>query len=100
MSKAQAQPALDTEAMQRVLLRLINETVLPPGKRVLYLELVQKLEKDMITEQERHHFLELTEEEESLRNERMKMLIELAQLRNVPLNQVMEELGLQPVGHG
>lgn len=134
MSKTQAQPALDTEAMlakaasmnvqeleyfvqelnrvisqkkskdtlfrQRVLLRLINETVLSPEKRVLYLELVQKLENDTITEQERQHFLELTEAEESLRNERVKMLIELAQIRNVPLNQLMEELGLQPVGHG
>lgn len=100
MSKAQAQPALDTEAMQRVLLRLINDTVLSPEKRALYLELVQKLEKDTISEQERQHFLELTEEEEDLRNERVKLLIELAQIRNVPLNQVMEELGLQPVGHG
>lgn len=134
MSKAQAQPLLDTESMlataasmnvqeledfvqqlnrvifqkkssdtkyrQLELLRLINETALNPEKRVLYLELVQKLENDSISERERQHFLELTEEEETLRNERVKLLIELALIRNVPLNQVMEELGLQPVGHG
>lgn len=90
----------DTKYRQLELLRLINETALNPEKRVLYLELVQKLENDSISERERQHFLELTEEEETLRNERVKLLIELALIRNVPLNQVMEELGLQPVGHG
>ncbi len=134
MSKTQAQPAFDAEAIlakaatmniqeledfarklnrvifqkkssdttfrQREMLRLINQTALPREKRVLYLQLAQKLENDSITEPERQHFLQLTEEEETLRNERVKMLIELAQLRNISLNQLMEELGLQPVGHG
>ena len=74
--------------------------MLPREKRALYLQLAQKLENDSITEPERQHFLQLTEEEETLRNERVKMLIELAQLRSISLNQLMEELGLQPVGHG
>lgn len=92
--------SVDTTFRQRELLRLINQTVLPRENRALYLQLVQKLESDSITEAERAHFLRLTEEEETLRNERVKMLIELAHLKNIPLNQLMEEMGLQPVGHG
>lgn len=90
----------DTILRQKELLRLINQTALPREKRALYLQLVQKLENDSITEQERQHFLRLTEEEEALRNDRVKMLIELAHLKNIPLNQLLEELGLLPVGHG
>lgn len=92
--------AADKTFRQRELLRLINQTVLPKEKRALYTQLVQKLEGDTISEPEHRHFLELTEEEETLRNERVKLLIELAQLKNIPLNQLLLELGLQPVGHG
>lgn len=90
----------DKTLRQRELLRLINQTVLPEEKRLLYLQLVQKLEDDIISESEHQRFLALTEEEEALRNERVKLLIELAQLKNMPLNQLLLELGLQPVGHG
>ena len=90
----------DNTFRQRELLRLINQTVLPQEKRLLYLQLVQKLEDDTISESEHRRFLALTEEEEALRNERVKLLIELAQLKNMPLNQLLLELGLQPVGHG
>jgi len=91
MSKAQT---------QRELLRRINQTVLPKEKRALYAQLVEKLENDTISESEHQRFLELTEEEEALRNERVKILLELAQLKNMPLNRLLQELGLQPVGHG
>lgn len=91
--------AADKTFRQRELLRLINQTVLPKEKRALYTQLVQKLEGDTISESEHRHFLELTEEEEALRNERVKLLIELAQLKNIPLNQLLLELGLQPVGY-
>jgi hypothetical protein len=42
----------------------------------------------------------LVEEEETLRVERVKYLIELAQLRNITLPQLMEKLGLKKNKHG
>ncbi len=90
----------DNEFRQRTLLRLINQTVLSREKRALYLRLVKKLEKDTLTESEHLQFIQLTEEEETLRNERVQMLVELSCLKNIPLNQLMQDMGLQPVGHG
>lgn len=92
--------SVDNAYRQRELVRLINQTVLPREKRAMHLRLVKKMESDTLTESEHRKFIQLTEEEETLRNERPKMLIELAYLKDIPLNQLMQDMGLQPVGRG
>lgn len=85
---------------EKVLLSQINQTVLEKKKRERYFELAQKLSEETINPIERQEFLTLTSEEENLRNTRVKLMIELAQLRNIPLTQLMEEIGLTPPGYG
>ncbi len=80
------------------LLNKHNQTILSKKKRNRYAELYQKLEADIITETERKEFLLLTKEEETLRNERVKILIQLSQLKGLPFNLLLKELGLKPIG--
>lgn len=84
---------------EAALLNKHNQTILEKNKRNRYAELYEKLEADSITEEERKEFLGLTKEEEALRNERVKLLIQLSQLKGVPFNQLLKNLGLKPVGH-
>ena len=89
----------DTAYRQRELLRLINQTALPKDKRERYLELAEQLDAETIGEPERQEFLRLVAMEEELRNERVRLLLELSQLRQISLPQLMEEMGLTPPGH-
>jgi hypothetical protein len=79
---------------EKKLLRLINEAVLETDKREKYWKLADQLETGEMTESEHSEFMGLVVEDESLRNTRLKFLIELAQLRNEPLSVLMEDLGL------
>lgn len=88
----------DTAYRQRELLRLINQTVLPKAQRERYMELAEQLDTETISEPERQEFLQLVAVEEELRNERVRLLIELSQLRHIPLSELMEEMGLTPPG--
>ncbi|MFN4255062.1 MAG: hypothetical protein ACK4Q5_08675 [Saprospiraceae bacterium] len=90
----------DSLYRQKELLRLINQTVLPSEKHERYIELSERLESETISETERQEFLQLAEEDATLRNQRVGMLIELAQLRNLSLAALMEEMGLTPPGRG
>lgn len=81
------------------LLRLHNETILSPTKKKRYFSLLSKLQSETITTKERKEYLALTAEEEQLRNQRVKYLIQLSQLKNISFNSLMKELGLKPVGH-
>jgi len=92
--------AKDKKYQAAALLQKHNETVLNKIKRDRYAELYEKLELDTISAAERKEFLSLTKEEEKLRNERVKILIKLSQLKEMPLNQLLKELGLKPVGNG
>jgi len=84
---------------EAALLSKHNRTILTKTKRNRYADLYQKLEADTITEEERQEFLSLTREEEKLRNERVKLLIQLSHLKGVPFNQLLKNLGLKPVGN-
>jgi len=86
--------SLDQELRQRELIRLINQSVLEVEQRSRYLMLVEKLEDETISQDEHQEFIALTEKDEQLRNDRLKYLIELAQLSNVSLPQLMEQMGL------
>ena len=82
------------EYRERALLSQINKTVLPNNKAERYVSLHLKLEAETLTESEHQEFMDLVAQEEILRNERVKYLIELAQLRAVTLPQLMNSLGL------
>ena len=84
----------DNTVRERVLLEKITQTALSKKKTQRYQELVYKLEFDTLTDAEHAEFMRLAHQEEGLRNQRVKCLIELAQLRAVPLSQLMKDLGL------
>ena len=87
------------EQKEAQLLKLHNETVLPPKKQMLLSELTQKLENQIISETERKTLLKLTDEAEKLRNVRLKYLIEISNVRQIPLPILIKEMGLKPHGH-
>lgn len=87
----------DKKVREQVLLDKISQTVLSKKKTQRYQELVYKLEFETITDAEHAEFMRLASHEEKLRNQRVKYLIELAQLRTVTLPQLMIDLGLKKV---
>jgi hypothetical protein len=89
----------DKALRERQLLHKINLSVLDDTKVNRYHVLVEKLELSTITDAEHIEFDILANQEEKLRNQRVKYMIELAQLRAVSLSQVMESLGLIPIAH-
>lgn len=89
----------DKALRERQLLHKINLSVLDDTKVNLYHVLVEKLELSTMTDAEHIEFDILANQEEKLRNQRVKYMIELAQLRAVSLSQVMESLGLIPIAH-
>lgn len=79
------------------LMQSINETVLSPDKMMDYLTLRKKLQAERITETEYKEYMNLVTEEEEFRNQRLKYMIELSQLKQISLPQLMKELGLKPL---
>ena len=59
-----------------------------------------KLEAETMTDAEHAEFMRLATLEEKLRNQRVKYLIELSQLRAVSLPQLMVTLGLKSKNNG
>ncbi len=90
----------DKTNREKELLRLINEAILDKEKRERYWQLALLLEEGTMTAAEHTEFMHLVGQEELLRNARVKLLIELAQLRNMALPQLMEEMGLNSANHG
>ena len=86
----------DKTYQDRLLLRKINETILGTTKTKRYQLLVQKLEAETISDSEYKEFMQLAEEEETIRYERLTYIVELAQIRSITLPQLMENLGLNP----
>jgi hypothetical protein len=89
----------DKALRERQLLHKINRTVLDATQTERYHILVEKLELSTMTDAEHTEFGILATQEEKLRNQRVKYMIELAQLRNITLSQVMASLGLIPLNH-
>ncbi len=61
-----------------------------------YDELMDKLRNETITSAERQELLRLIDQIEQADAERLQYLIELAQLRNVSVEELMAQLGIQP----
>lgn len=77
------------------LLQQINQG-LPPATAKRMKKLLAKRDSRTITAAELQELIGLTDEAERLNVERVKNLIELAALRNVTLDEVMDQLGLRP----
>ena len=81
---------------ERALISQLNRTVLSKEKRALYRLYSQKVEEETLTATEKIAFDKLADEAEQFRNKRVKILIDLAQLRSVSLSTLMQDLGLNP----
>jgi hypothetical protein len=86
-----------SEAETRLLLK-INQDI-PPAARKRMNELIDKRQANLISQAELEELIQLTDQSEELGVERLKCLIELAQLRNIPLDELMRQLGIKPVPH-
>ena len=91
---------LDVHKQEKNLLSNINKTAFPRKKAERYAFLADKLEPNTLSDAEHTEFMDLVTEEEALRNERVKYLIQLAQLRNMPLLKLMDSLDLNHLANG
>ncbi|NOT59304.1 MAG: STAS/SEC14 domain-containing protein [Acidobacteria bacterium] len=80
------------------LLLQINQTLQPPQRKRLNL-LIKKRQAHTITSAELQELKQMTHEIEKSDALRLKCLIELAALRNVPLDDLIKQLGLKPYSH-
>jgi hypothetical protein len=83
-------------AAESRLLRQIN-LPLPTEIQQRYDALLARRDAQLLTEAEHVELLQLTDQVESLEAERMGHLIELAQVRHVSLDELLVQLGLQPL---
>lgn len=72
----------------------IPETVWQP-----YAELVAQRDAGELTTETHHELIRLSDQIEELHAERMGYLVELAQLRQISLENLMDALGIQPLNH-
>jgi len=80
------------------LLMAINRS-LPANTQRRYDELIGKRRAEALTPEEYDELLRLTDEVEAHDTQRVENLVRLAQLRQVSLDQLMEDLGLRPPDH-
>jgi predicted GIY-YIG superfamily endonuclease len=72
---------------------------LPPNTQQRLNELIEKRQAYTITKAELQELIALTNQVELSDAVRLERLIELAHLRNVPLEKLIRQLGLKPVSH-
>jgi len=82
-------------AAESELLLKINQPV-PDDLQRRYDELIARRNERALSPEERQELLRLTDQVELLEAERVKHLIELAQLRHVSLDDLMRSLGMEP----
>ncbi len=80
---------------ETALLATINGGLAPDVRR-RYRELIKRRRQNSLTEDEHTELLKLTELAEQYQVERLEALIELAQIRNMSLDEVMASLGIVP----
>lgn len=72
----------------------------PPAARQQRMnQLIEKRQAYTITPDELQELIELTDQAEAFDAARLELISELAHLRNVPLDQFIQQLGLQRVPH-
>ena len=90
---------LDKGKQDKILLRKINETVLPEPLMERYINLQEKMEVQNLSDREYQELLNLVDKEENIRNKRFQYLLELSQLRGISLTELMNKLGLNILNH-
>lgn len=76
------------------LFRKINQGI-PLDTQKVYNELIVKREAETLTAEEHQHLLLLTEQIEKLQAQRVQYLAELASIRGVSLNALMDDLEIE-----
>ncbi len=90
-------PALDLTEAQ--LLQRINQE-LPRDNRDRYRELMKLRDAQALTAEQYQELLQLTDQVEKSQANCVEALVELAQLRNVSVDQLMDQLGFRPTSQG
>lgn len=85
----------DKGKRDKALLLKINQTILPEQALERYVFLQDKMELENLPETEYQELLHLVDQEEKIRNKRFQYLLELAQLRDISLTLLMDQLGLK-----
>lgn len=83
---------------EATLLRKINQGI-PLSLWQPYRTLIAKREAESLTPTEHAELIRLSDQIEKLHAERVGYLAELAQLRNIPLSDLMDDLGIHPLNH-
>ena len=65
-------------------------------EQMVYRKLLQKFRAENITDEEQKQLTNLTDKLESLNVERLKCLVEIAEIRQKTLPEVMKELNIKP----
>jgi hypothetical protein len=96
--KAQRQAPRLTAA-EAELLQKINQG-LSPSARKKWQHLVRKRDARKLTPREYHELVRLVDQIEELQTNRLKWMVQLAQLRKTSVDDLLKELGIQTPGHG
>ena len=83
-----------SEREAELLMKINQGLPLDVAKRMK--KLIAKREAETISKKELRELIEITTEAERLNVERIKNLIDLASVRNVTLDELMDQLGLRP----
>lgn len=78
------------------LIKKVNETILSDAERSRFNELIEKRQRENISEEEFSELIALTEKGEDLNVKRLTYLVEIADIRNKSLRDVMKELEIFP----
>lgn len=95
--KAREETPSLSAAETRLLLKINQD--LPAAARRRLNELIDQRQAARISPPELAELMQLTEQAEALGVERLQALIELAALRNLTLDELMQQLGIKPVPH-
>lgn len=79
------------------LMFIINKSLLSNSSQERFDILYQKLKNETLTDKEHQQLIKLTNQQEAKAVDRLGAMVELSQLRNVTLDDLMEQLGIKPV---
>lgn len=89
-------PSLSTKESE--LLIKINQD-LPKELRALYQILLEKRDRETLTESEYQQLLESTEKVEKYQAQRLEHLTKLAQMRQISLTNLIAQMGIKPINN-
>jgi hypothetical protein len=95
----QAQPRAGALPRSEADLLLVINQGLAPELWQRYHELIAKRRAETLTPDEQAHLIELSDQIEQANSRRMEALIELASLRQIPLEALMDQLGIKSPGY-